>query len=860
VAALALGLGGAATAWQVERAVLRPPAVAEPATLVRLRQLSPRGDALAVSVADFTDWRRLSRGCLGMAAFDRAEVNLTVRREDGGVAAERVSAARATPSLLPVLGLCPRLGRGFTAAEAARGGDHRVAVLSDDLWRRRFGADPRAVGAALQVDGREVRVIGVMPAGFAAPPGIDLWLPLVANGAGGPLPGGTREHHRLEVVARLRPEVTRDAAAVDLAAAAAAVARRLPAARSGWGVEVEALPAAWAGARWPARARLLLAAGALLWLLASGSAANLLWARASARQRELDVRAALGGGRGRIVRQLLAEALLVAALGAAFGLLVAGAAGTALRRSAAALPQLAAFGGGRAERALAVADGPLWGGALSGGAPWGGAPWDRAPSGDTSSGGAPWDGAPAGGAADGGLATVLPHLDAASAGLVLGLALLSALLCTLGPALQALRPGPVQAVRQSARLTTAAERRWRDALVVAQLAAATTLLIAAGLLLASYRRLDGAAPGFDADHLMAMRLALNGGRYPPAARRALIDRLEARLAAMPGVSTAPLATDALAEPFTLAGSPAAGCGETLAAEWRVVTPGAFGALGLRRVAGRLLGPADRDAAHPAAVIDETLAGRCWPGGNPLGRRLHWPAAGRDLIVVGVVAGLSDLDLEAGPRPVVLLPYAALPWRAMALVVRPSGGAPRLADAVRREVAALDPALPLAPPRFLAAARRQAVAAPWLGSWMVALFALGALALAASGVTATAAAAVARRTPEIAVRQALGAAPRGVVGLILRRSAALIALGSLLGIGGAVLFARLLAGLLYPATGLAAAAGAPGTLETLVTLETPENAAIYAAATLLLAGVAMLASAVPARRAAGIAPVLALRGE
>jgi putative ABC transport system permease protein len=857
VAALALGLGGAAIAWRIEQAVLRPPAVAEPATLVRLRQLSPHGDALAASVADFLDWRRLSRGFLGMAAFDRAEVNLVARVGDGAAAAERVAAARATPSLLPVLGLRPLLGRGFGVGEAAHGGDHRVALLSHDLWLRRFGGDPRVVGTAVQVDGRELRVIGVMPAGLVVPSGIDLWLPLAVNG---PLHGVTREHHRLEVLARLRPEVTRAAAAVDLAAAAAAVGRQLPAARRGWGVEVEALPAAWAGERWPARARLLLAAGALLWLLASGSAANLLWARAAARQRELDVRAALGGGRGRIVRQLLAEALLVAALGATFGLLVAGAASTVLRHSAAGLPRLAAALGGEMDRPAAGGGEAEHGGALSGGesgdgAPSGGALWEGAPS-----GGVLGDGARSGGAAEGGLAALLPRLDAASAAVVLGLALLSALLCTLGPALQALRPGPVQAVRQSARLTTAAERRWRDALVVAQLAAATTLLIGAGLLLASYRRLAHAAPGFDADHLVTMRLALNGARYPPAARRALAARLEEGLAALPGVaaaglvSTAPLATDGLAEPFTLGGASAAGCREALAAEWRVVTPGAFTALGLRRVAGRLLGPADRDAAHPAVVVDATLAARCWPGSSPLGRHLQWPAAGRDLVVVGVVAALSDVDLEAGPRPVLLLPYAALPWRAMAVVVRPSGRDPGLPGAVRRQVAALDPALPLAPPRFLAAARRQALAAPLLGSWMVALFALGALALAASGVTATAAAAVARRTPEIAVRQALGAAPRGVVGLILRRGAALVACGSLLGIGGGLLFSRLLAGLLYPAAGAAGARGAigaPGLLET---------AAIHAGAALLLAGVALVATAVPARRAAAIAPVLALRGE
>ena len=823
--ALAVGLAGAATAWQIARAVLRPLPFAEPSSLVRLRQVSPPGVEFAASVPDFVDWRRFCRAFAGVAAFEATEANLT-----GGEGAveppERVLAARATTSLLPLLGAQPLLGRGFPTAAAAGGGDRRVAVLSHALWRRRFGADPQVVGRILWLDGMPLRIAGVMPPGFEAPPGVGLWVPLVPRLI---FSGGVREHHRLEVVARLRPGVSARQAAAELAAVAATASRFHPQTNQGWSTRVEALPAAWIGTRWTRRARLFLAAAALLWLLASATAANLLWARAIARQREIDLRAALGGGRGRIVRQLFAEGLLLASIGAAGGLLLTGSAAAVLRQAALGVPQLAA---------LAAA-----------------APAAAIPG--------------------------LPRLDLGTAGLVLGLALLSSLVCGLGPALQAFRPGHT-AARQSARLTTRRESRVRDALVVAELACATTLLVAAGLLIESYLRLDRADPGFDADHVLSMRLALNGDRYPPAERRALLRRLEADLNRLPGVaaagfvSTAPLAAERPAEPFTLepraagerelreATSVATGDRRSrdLAAEWRVVTPGCFRTLGLRRLAGRLLGPDDRDAERPVAVVDSTFSARAWPGANPLGRRLRRPAGGRELTVVGVVAQVRDVDLEAGARPVLFVPYEELPWRAMALVVRPAAGSPApgagpaasgrgaggataagraaLAGAVRRQIAAFDPGLPVSSPRWLEVARRQEAAGPRLGSWLVALFAAAALGLAVSGVYATAAAAVAQRTPEIALRQALGAARGDVRRLVLGRGAALTLLGLMLGLGGSWLFSGLLAGLLF---------------------ETPaDQLGTYAGAALLLGGVALLASAFPARRAARVAPALALRRE
>jgi putative ABC transport system permease protein len=852
VLALAVGLAGVATAWQVARAVERPLGVAEPASLVRLRQLSPDGAPYAATRDAYAAWRRLCGGCAGLAAYETAEVNLDAGPGVSGAvqAAERVTIAHATASLLPLLGVRPWLGRGFTVGEAARRGDHRVAVLSYELWRR-VAAGAAGLGGTVRVDGQPVRIVGVMPAGFmVAGTGAValLWTPLAADR---PTRRGNDDHHRLEVLARLRPGATARRAEADLAGPAPLqmAAGGVAGAARGWRVRIEPLAAAWAMERWTRRARLLLAAAGLLWLLASVSAANLLWAQATARQREIDLRAVLGGGRGRLVRQLLAEGLLVACLGAVAGLLLAGFATTALRRAARDLPPL---------QALVSAASPL-----SSASPlFSAAP--ALPAGSLSAG-----------PVESNRRAPAPRLDFATAALVLGLALLSCLGCSIGPALQILRPGLHAAVRQAARLTTRSERRVSEAMLVAEIAVATTLVVAAGLLLLSFHRLGRADPGFDADHLVSLRLSLDGTSYPPARRRAFVSRLEERLGQLPGVaaagfiSTAPLAAESPEEPFAVVPAmsppaslvpivpmaplasrdplaPIAPVAPTppplpaLAAAWRVVTPGAFRALALRRTVGRLLGPGDLDGHLPAAVVDAALASRAWPGGSPLGRRLRWAAGRRDLTVVGVVDGLNDLDLEAAPGGAVFVPYAVAPWRAMALVVRPLTGfsAEPLAAAVRREIAALDPALPVAAPRFLEVARRQAVAAPLLGSWLLALYAAAALVLAISGVYATAAAAVTRSTAEIAVRQALGAAGRDVLHLVLARSAALTGLGVVCGVGVALLARPLLSGLLFRTSAA--------------------HAATYAAAVFLVGGAALLATALPARRASRIPPVLALR--
>ncbi|HVT56794.1 MAG TPA: ADOP family duplicated permease [Thermoanaerobaculia bacterium] len=788
VVALALGLGAAAAVWSVVEAVVwRPPPFAGADQLVRVWQTNPQAIDFTVSQPDFLDWRGRATSFERLAAFEQV-----VRNVIGPAGPQRVAGVQASAGLLPLLGRRPLLGRVFSEAEDAIGGDHRVAVLGYELWRRQCAGADVLSGCTLLLDGEPVRAVGVMPAGFDFPERAGIWTPLVANRQ--PARGAIRTHHHLEVVGRLRRGSTLGQARAELAAIAGILALRYPESNRGWGVRLASFAEWRTGARWRRRTLAALGAAALLWLLASTNVANLLAVRATARQREIDLRAALGAGRGRIVRQLLAEGLLLALLGAAVGLLLAAG-------GAAALSHLDL---GRLPRLAEVRLGP------------------------------------------------------GTAGFTLLAALAAALVLAGAPALQLLRGAPHETLRFGARLSPPRERRLRDLLVVAEMALAMTLLVAAGLTVRSLLRLQGDDPGYDPDQVVALSLNLAGKSYPPPRMREFMSQLEQRVARLPGVlavgaaNLAPLAPAGGAPPntpFTLAregtgaaGPPAASGGgsDFLFAHWRVVTPGYFQVLGMKRVAGRLLAASDTDGAHPVVVIDETLARRWWPGEDPLGKRIRWGwTAGAPLSVVGVVGGVRDLELDAEPRPVLFFPYAERVWRAMMLLVKVSGDPRPVAAAVRRQIRELDRLLPVPEASVLRAGWRAAVAPSRFSTLLLGLFAILALALAATGVYGATAYAVGERRAEIAVRQALGATPRALLWLFAARGALLGLAGVALGWVAALAFARQLGSLLY-GTG-------------------PAELAAYAFGGLLLAGIAAGAGAAAARRATRVPAVLALRG-
>jgi putative ABC transport system permease protein len=833
---LGIALGAAAATFGVfDALLLRPLPLAAPDRLVRLWARPPaataavggmggavegvssgvRGEValaeLPVSEADFLDWLRASRSFTGMAAFEAGDRNLTGNAGAPAAAApEKVRTVRATAGLFPLLGVAPALGRTFTAREDERHAPHRLAVLSDRFWRRRFGGEPGVVGRELGLDGSPHRVIGVMPRGFELPAGADLWLPLVPDR--GPARQPPRDHRSLEVVARLRPGVSAAQAEREMIALAAELARRHPETNLGWGVSVTSF-AEWAlGARLRARAGLALAAVALLWLAACANVSNLLLVRAAARQRELDIRAALGAGRRRILRQLLTESLLLAALAAPLGLLLTGAALGAVRRAASGLLP--------AQPALHPPP-PL--------------------------------------------AAVAP--DARLLLFLLAATVATGLLFGLVPALQGSRPGVFETLRQGVRMAPPAHRRGREVLLLAQATLAMVLLVGAGLAVRGFLRLLAADPGFEPAHVTALHLALNGERYDAAARRSFMAALEPRLARLPGVvavgitSAAPWSAARPSLPFLLRREPD---GRPIAAEWRSATPGLLAALGMAVRRGRWLSTADGDGREPVAVIDEETARRWWPGEDPVGRRIRWGWRERPLTIVGVVAALRDVEIEGEPRPTLFLPYAQWPWRSMMLVVksrprRPPGGASQapataaatavasgavpaagLADQVRREVAALDPGLPVGPPRALARSREEQESRPRLALLPLLLFALAALALAAAGLYGATAAAVAQRRREIGIRLALGARASGVLRLLLARGLALTLLGAALGALAMLLLSPLLA---LPLFGIA-----------------PRDGAAYLAGSALLAATSTAASLLAARRAARLTPLLALHGE
>ena len=771
---LGLGLGAATTIFGIANAVLlRPLPFAAPERLVLLDEVNPGGELFSTSGPNFLDWRARLRGVTGLAAFAPRSPSLL-----GDGAPERLRGTAASSGLFEVLGVQPQLGRTFGAAEDRRGGDVRVAVLSDALWQRRFGADPAVVGRTIDLDGVRRRVVGVLPPGRGFPAETDVWVPLVAD------PADQRGDRRLEVVGRLAPGVGLEQARQELAAIGARLAGEHPEANAAWTTNARPFVEWYVTPKLRARVRALLATVGLLVLMACVNVASLLLARATTREREMAVRAALGAGRGRIVRQLLTESLLLAALGGLLGVALAAAATPIVRRVGSEVaPRLAGMG-----------------------------------------------------------------LDWRVLGFALAACVATGVVFGLAPAARLLRRarsgGTHALLRTGGRV--AGGGRARSALVVASVALATAMLVGAGLVGGSFAKLMRTELGFSPARVLTASLVLPDDGYDYERSAEFFRRLVPRLAALPGVESAGAVnlapflgwqtgmdyvpgTAAPTEPRDWRG-----------AGWRAVTPGYFAALRIPLRRGRLLDSTDAWPAPDAMLVNETMARRAWPDADPIGRPVTL-ANGRTLTVVGVVADSRQFAIDSAPGPVMYFAHAQLPWKQMWLMVRTSAADPAaVLGAVRREVHALDPRLPLARVAPLERFVTDAAAEPRLTTLVFGIFASAALVLAAMGLFGVVSYAVSQRTRELGVRMALGAAPARLAAAVVRQGVRLAAVGVVLGAAAALAAGRALEAILYETA--------------------PTDAATYAAVAAMLLVVAAAASLAPARRAARLDPAHTLRSE
>ena len=721
---LAVGLGAVTTIFGIANAILlRPLPFSDPDRLVTMSETTPVGREFSVSEPNYLDWRLRLRRFSAIAAFSGRTPTL---RGEGD--AERLVGVGATHSLFATLGVAPALGRVFTAEEDTPGGDSRVALLSHELWQRRFGGDTAVLGKSLDLDGVHHRVIGVMPESFDFPRRAELWVPLA------PSERYHRGDRRLGAIGRLAPGATRQQAAAELTEVARQLAQEHPADNGGWGARVMPLSQAYVTPQLRSRIVALLTTVALLLVMACVNVASLLLARAGTREREIAVRAALGAGRGRIVRQLVVEGLVLSFLGAVAGVAAAAIATPMLRGlGAEAIPRLSEM----------TLDWRVLGFALT---------------------------------------------ACVATGVVFGLA--PAL--HLGFTRHGKTSRAIGVLRSGGRSIDAG--RLRNSLIVTSVALAMLLLVCAGLVGGSFMKLMRVELGFSHENVLAASVSLplargpgdsTTGRYAPEQVAAFYAELTRRLAAAANVRAAGAVS---AAPFS-GGNTSMGFepAERLStrpedyrnASWRVVTPGYFASLGITLLRGRSFTEADGVASPDVMVINETMARLGWPSGDPLGRNVKL-SSGRTMTVVGVVRDTRHVFVDSLPGPTMYFPHGQFPWAAMWLTVRAPGEPSAMADFVRREVSALDPNVAVARVQPLSRLVYDSTAEPRLIVLVVTIFASAALGLATIGLYGTVSYSVSRRAREISVRLALGAPPAGVVRDVLGQGVRLTALGVVLG--------------------------------------------------------------------------------
>ncbi len=747
VAVLTLALGiGANTAifTAVDRALLRPFPYKNPDTLVHLWETSPQRDYREhqASYPDYLDWREQNNSFEEMAGYSGGNVTFTGRGEP-----ERVQIARVTSSFFPLLGVEASLGRTFRAEEDTASTE-RVVMLSHGLWQRRFGADLQIIGQQITLNGAGFTVVGVLPQSFhfAKVGAAELWFPLRPQ----PFQAQRRNMYWLNVIARLKPNVSEQQAYSEMSAIAGRIEEQFPDSHTGIGIKIVPLRDEIVG---PVKPLLLVLLGAVAFvlLIACANVANLLLARAAGRRREIAIRMALGSSRLRLIQQLLTESMLLALAGGVAGLLLAG---WGIELLTAAIPN-----------SLIVQMPYLEG--LS--------------------------------------------LDMKVLGFTFALSVLTGIIFGLAPAYQASKPDLNEALKEGSKSSTGIRRaRLRSLLVVSEIALALILLIGAGLMIKSLNRLLEINPGFDTEKLLTFQLSLPMNRYSEANRVvAFQDQLLARIESLPGVKGAattdilPLSGGGNTGTLQVEGRPVPPPDERTEFNIRTISPNYFSVMGIPLVKGRFFTERDNSDRPKMLIINQTMADRVFPDGNALGRRIMFTfdAMKQPWEIVGIVGDENVTSLDVKITPIVYSSYLQDSSSQISVVARTTTDPATLISAVRNEVRTLDSDLPIfsettmeqlisnSPSTFL---RRYP-------AFLIGAFAIASLCLAMLGIYGVISYSVTERTHEIGIRMALGAKASDVLRLVVGQSMLLAFAGIALGIVGALAVTRIMTSLLFGVT-------------------------------------------------------------
>ena len=730
IAILTLGIGATTTMFSATDAVLLEPLpYPDPARLVVVRETRAQAmlSRTVIAPKEYLDWSRQSRVIQDATIVDYPGLAVSI---DGPP--DRLPALRVTADFFPLFGVRPVVGRAFTREEE-RPGRSDVALLTYGTWKTRFGGARDVVGRAIRIEGRAFTVIGVLPSNFRFPGAFNLVIPLTFT----PQLASNSDSHSLDVYARLAPGVTRTQAEAELSRVA---------------LETQGQPTHLTGvALVPMKddvvgdaSPLLVMFGAVgfVLLIACANIANLLLARGQARQKELAIRTALGAGRGRVIRQLVTESLLLSSAGCVAGALLATWLSDLLAQSAA----------DSIRRASEI------------------------------------------------------HMDPRGLMFAVAISFVAGVLFGLPPAWHTTRGDVIEALKQEGRGSSATRQRALATFVVTEIALALILLVGAGLMLATFDHLRRVDPGFDSTHALVVPAFLPASRYGTQdLQRRFFDRTTAALRAIPGIdavgatNAVPLSGDNSTASITIEGAPPPTPAQRPIVERRSITPGFFDAMGIRLLSGRPFAATDDETDPPVAIVSRAFAATYWPGTNAVGRRVklgRYETVAPWSTVIGVVNDVQHASLSSPPPPVIYYPYAQAPRPDMQIVVRARVRPQTVAVDVRTVMRRIDPDLPVSGLQpmddFVASSLNETE----LRLSLLGAFAVMALALAAAGVYGVMAYAVEQRRKEFGIRLALGASRADVVRLVAGNGLRITVIGLTIGLVGARLSTSLLEGMVF----------------------------------------------------------------